>query len=135
MSQSQSAFQASQAYRTVSVTVSPLRAVVMLLEGAARMLKMAIEAGEARRFEESHGHVVKATTILRGLAQHLNAQKGGDFADQMAKTYHSLIMAALRAYGRPDAPAQYRRIITSLNELREAWSFVLKQNSGSVASA
>jgi flagellar protein FliS len=44
-------------------------------------------------------------------------------------------MAALRAYGRPDAPAQYRRIITSLNELREAWSFVLKQNSGTVGSA
>ena len=135
MSQSLNAFHASQAYRTASVTVSPLRAVVMLLEGAARMLKMAIEAGEAKRFEESHGHVVKATTILRGLAQHLNPQKGGDVADQMAKTYHSLIMAALRAYGRPDAPAQYRRIIKSLNELRDAWSVVLKQTAGSAASA
>ena len=134
MSQSHNAFHVSQAYRTVSITVSPLRAVVMLLEGAARMLKMAIEAGEAERFEESHGHVVKATTILRGLAQHLNPQKGGDVADQLAKTYHSLIMAALRAYGRPDAPAQYGRIIKSLNEMRDAWSFVLKQNSSPAAS-
>ena len=98
------------------------------------MLKMAIEAGEAERFEESHGHVVKATTILRGLAQHLNPQKGGDVADQLAKTYHSLIMAALRAYGRPDAPAQYARIIKSLNEMRDAWCFVLRQNSGPAAS-
>jgi flagellar protein FliS len=135
MLQSQNAFSASQAYRTVSVTVSPLRAVVMLLEGAARMLKLAIEAGEAKRFEESHSHVVKATAILRGLAQHLNPQKGGDVADQMAKTYHSLIMAALRAYGRPDAPAQYGRIITSLNELRDAWHFVQKQNAGPAVSA
>lgn len=135
MSQSQNAFHASQAYRSVSITVSPLRAVVMLLEGAARMLKMAIEAGEAKRFEESHGHVVKATAILRGLAQHLNPQKGGDVADQLAKTYHSLIMAALGAYGRPDAPARYGRIITSLNELRDAWHFVLKQNAGPAVSA
>jgi flagellar secretion chaperone FliS len=125
MSESFSAYQAAQAYRGVSLTVSPLKAVVMLLDGAITLLKKSIEAGEAKRLEESHNHIVRTTAILRGLSQHLDVAKGGALAVGLSKTYNSLILACLRSFGQPDAATRYRRIISSLTELRDAWASVL----------
>jgi flagellar protein FliS len=117
-------FQASQAYRTTAVAVPPLRAVAMLCDGAIGFLQKSIQAAEARRFEESHDHMIRATAILRGLSHHLDFDRGGAVAERLYKTYHALIMACLRAFGRPDAPARYQRIIAAIAELRDAWKFV-----------
>jgi flagellar protein FliS len=133
MSEGFSAYQAAQAYRGVSLTVSPLKAVVMLLDGAITLLKKAIEAGEAKRIEESHNHIIRTTAILRGLSQHLNAEKGGALADRLSRTYNSLILVCLRSFGQPDAAFRYRRIISSLAELRDAWSSVLSGNSNQLS--
>lgn len=122
------AYQATQAYRGTSVTVSPLSAVVMLLDGAILFLKKSVQAGEAKRIEESHKHLVRTTTILRGLSHHLNFEKGGPLADRLFKTYNSLILACLRSFGKPDATIRYRRIIASLTELRDAWATVVVTN-------
>jgi flagellar protein FliS len=128
----QSNFRAAQAYRSTSVAVSPLRAVIMMLEGAIGSLQKSVKASEEKRFEESHGHMIRATAILRGLSHNLNFEKGGAVADRLHTTYHSLIMACLRAFGRPDAPESYRRIIESLKEMRDAWISVALQNAKAV---
>ncbi len=125
MSEGYSAYQVAQAYRGASIAVSPIKAVVMLLDGCITFLKKSIEAGEAKRFEESHGHIVRATAVLRGLSLHLNAEKGGVVAERLSKTYNALILACLRSFGQPDSVVRYRRIIASLTELRDAWSLVL----------
>ena len=128
MSANYNAYRAAQAYRGISVTVSPLKAVVMLLDGAILFLKKTIEAAEAKRIEESHNHLIRTTAILRGLSHHLNAEKGGVVADRLFKTYNSLILVCLRSFGQPDAALRYRRIILSLTELRDAWSSVLSDS-------
>jgi flagellar secretion chaperone FliS len=127
--QNPASYQATQAYRSASTAVSPLRAVIMMLDGAITFLQKSIAATEARRFEESHICMMRTTAILRGLSHNLNFNKGGAMADRLYKTYHALIMACLRSYGRPDMPAQYRRIIGSLTELREAWVSVAVQTA------
>jgi flagellar protein FliS len=119
-------FQATQAYRSASVSVPPLRATVMLYDGAILFLQRSLQAAEARRFEESHGHMIRATAILRGLSHNLNFERGGAVAERLHTTYHALIMACLRSFGRPDAPVSYRRIIASLVELRDAWAYVAR---------
>jgi flagellar protein FliS len=124
MTQNLNAYHAAQAYRGVSVTVPSLRAIVMLLDGAILCLHKTIEAGENKRLEESHEQLIRATSIMRGLAHHLNFDKGGAFAEQLYKTYNSLIMASLRSFGRPDASERYRKLIASLTELRDAWNSV-----------
>jgi flagellar protein FliS len=124
MNSNPQAFRALQAYRDASIAVPPLKAVVMLFDGAIVFLRKSVAASQAKRFEESHNHLIRTTTILRGLSQHLNFEKGGALAERLFKTYNGLIMAALRTYGRPDAPAQYDRIIVSLTELRDAWAYV-----------
>jgi flagellar secretion chaperone FliS len=124
MQSSTSSYQATQAYRSASVAVPPLKALIMLFDGTIMFLQKAISAYEARRFEEAHDHMIRATAILRGLSHGLDFDRGGAVAERLHKTYHALILASLRSFGRPDAPQCYGRIIASLTELRDAWSFV-----------
>jgi flagellar protein FliS len=124
MTQSAHSYQATQAYRSAAVSVPPLRALLMLYDGAIMFLRKSVQAAEDRRFEESHGHMIRATAILRGLSHNLDFERGGKVAERLHQTYHSLIMACLRSFGRPDAALCYQRIIASLVELRDAWSFV-----------
>lgn len=119
--QQQDHFQATQAYRSAAVAVPPLRAVIMMIDGAIKFLQKSITASEDRQFEESHNHMIRATAILRGLSHNLNFDKGGDVADGLHTTYHTLIMACLRSFGRPNSAECYRRIIASLTDLRDAW--------------
>lgn len=125
--QHQSNFHASQAYRNASTAVPPLRAVIMMIDGAIGFLQKSIKASEDKRFEDSHGHMIRATAILRGLSHNLNFDKGGAVAENLHTTYHALIMACLRSYGRPDSAARYHRIIASLTEMRDAWIHVALQ--------
>jgi flagellar protein FliS len=124
MTENAMAHRASQAYRTAAVAVPPLRAVVMLHNGAITFLQRAIEAQEARRFEEGHGYMMRATAILRGLSHNLDSSSGNSMAERLYKTYNALILACLRSYGRRQAKESFRRIIASLTRLRESWEFV-----------
>jgi len=124
MTQSSLAQRASQAYRGAAVAVPPLRAVILLLNGAISSLQKCLQAQEARRFEEGHAHLTRATAILRGLSLHLDPVRGRAVADRLFETYNSLIVAALRAYGRPHMRENFQRIMASLSELREAWEAV-----------
>ncbi|WP_320109692.1 flagellar export chaperone FliS [Rhodopseudomonas sp. P2A-2r] len=127
MMQHQPNFHAAQAYRSASTAVSPLRAVIMMIDGAIGFLNKSIKAGEDGQFEDSHNHMIRATAILRGLSHNLNFEKGGEVAEGLHTTYHALIMACLRSYGRPNSAHAYRRIIASLKEMRDAWIFVALQ--------
>lgn len=118
------AYMANQAYRGAATSVPPLKAVSMLLGGAITFLQKSLASQEARRFEEGHEYLMKATAILRGLSHNLDFTKGGAVAERLFQTYNALILASLKAYGRPHARESYRRIIAGLTELREAWESV-----------
>jgi flagellar secretion chaperone FliS len=120
------ASQASSVYRRVAVVVPPVVAVVRLFDGAIIYLRRAIEAIEAKRLEEGHNHVTRATAILRGLKYHLDFDKGGVLADHLSRTYTRLILSTLRAFGRPDVVASYKKIIVALTDLRDAWASVAR---------
>lgn len=122
--QNSNAYQVNQAYRSAAVAVPPLKAMVMLHEGAMSFLQRSLAAAEAKRFEESHGYMIRATAILRGLSHNLDFARGGAVAERLYTTYQSLIMACLRAFGRPDAQASFNRIINGIAELRDAWKYV-----------
>ena len=116
------ASKAASAYRSAATTVAPLTALVMLYDGTITALQRVVLAWEARRIEEAHQHLVRATTILRGLDHNLDFARGGAVAERLHATYNSLILAALRAFGRPDARARYRTIVAGLVDLRDAWA-------------
>ena len=134
MTQNATAHLANNAYRSAAVAVPPLKAVIMLCDGAITYLQKAQEAHEAQRFEEGHDYLTRATAILRGLSHNLDFNRGGALADRLYKTYNALIMACLRSYGRPHAKESFRRIIAGLTELRDAWKYV-EATAGQVARA
>lgn len=129
------AYMVNQAYRGVATSVPPLKAISMLLGGAITSLQKSLNAQEGRRFEEGHEHLMKATAILRGLSHNLDFAKGGAVAERMFQTYNVLILASLKAYGRPHARESFRRIIAGLTELREAWESVDATLGGSKADS
>jgi len=118
------AYMANQAYRGAATSVPPLKAISMLLGGAITFLQKSLVAQEARRFEEGHEYLMKATAILRGLGHNLDFAKGGDVAERLFQTYNAMILACLKAYGRAHARESFGRIIAGLTELREAWEHV-----------
>jgi flagellar protein FliS len=130
------AYMANQAYRGAATSVPPLKAISMLLGGAITFLRKSLAAQEARRFEEGHEYLLKATAILRGLSHNLDFTKGGAMAERLFQTYNSLIVASHKAFGRPHASASFRRIIAAVTELREAWEDVdATARGGKVAPA
>ena len=124
MTQNPMAHLATQAYRGAAVTVPPVRAVIMLHNGTVTYLQKCLQAQEARRFEEGHAHLTRATAILRGLSLHLDPTRGGAVAERLFETYNALIVAALRAYGRPGMRENFLRIMAGVTELRESWEAV-----------
>jgi flagellar secretion chaperone FliS len=118
------AYMANQAYRGAATSVPPLKAISMLLGGAITFFQKSLAAQEARRFEEGHEYLLKATAILRGLSHNLDFTKGGAVAERLFQTYNSLIVASHKAFGRPHAPQSFRRIIAAVTELRDAWEHV-----------
>jgi len=126
MTQSMHAYRATQAYQGTAVAVPPLKAVVMLFDGAILFLQKSVEACEARRFEEGHAYLIRAVSILRGLSHHL---VGNALGDRLYKTYNGLIFAALNSFGRPDAARRYGKIVVGLTNLRDAWKHVAETQS------
>jgi flagellar protein FliS len=130
------AYMANQAYRGAATSVPPLKAISMLLGGAITFFQKSLAAQEARRFEEGHEYLLKATAILRGLSHNLDFAKGGAVAERLFQTYNSLIVASHKAFGRPHAPQSFRRIIAAVTELRDAWEHVdATARGGKVAPA
>jgi flagellar protein FliS len=121
------AYRATQAYQGAAVAVPPLKAVVMLFDGAILFLQKSVEACEAKRFEEGHTYLIRAISILRGLSYHLIV--GSALGDRLYKTYNGLIFAALSSFNRPDAARRYGKIIIGLTNLRDAWKYVADTQS------
>jgi flagellar secretion chaperone FliS len=138
MTQNSMAQRASQAYRGTAVAVPPLKAVVMLLDGASTYLQKSMQAHEEKHFDEGHKHLTRATAILRGLSHNLDFSRGGAVAERLFETYNALILASLRSYGRPYMRENFHRINAGIVQLRDAWGTVetaVKSASGSTAGA
>lgn len=113
---------ASAAYRTASMTVPPLHAVVMLYDGVlvrVRNAGLAAEQGDwARQFDE----ITLAVDLLRGLLSALDYDRGGDVARRLQQTYEANMKALMRSVGRQEALEMSRRIEDGLRQLRNAWA-------------
>lgn len=118
---------AHNAYRSAAITTSPLAAIVMLYDTAIARLGRTVTLIEGKQFEEAFINLERAVAILRGLCHNLDFEKGGAFAERMRDTYLALIMSALGAFRKPDAPARFKRLIEALTGLRDAWADVRVQ--------
>ncbi len=113
---------AHSAYRRASYAVTPVKAVVMVYdEIITTMIKLDKSLLE-QRHDEAFICVQKVTTLCRGLRVALDFKAGKQVAEQLDKTYGSIILALHRTFGRSTARQNYRKILTSLLALRNAWA-------------
>ena len=113
---------AISAYRLAANQVHPLVAVVRLFDETLRRVARAVEDTRARRVEDAYVNITRASLILRGLSSNLRYDKGEEMADTLKETYIANLVALHTAFGKPDAPERYLRIMTGLTELRNAWA-------------
>ena len=110
------------AYRQAGANVPPRIAVVRLYDELIRCVRHASEAAAARRLDEAHSGVLKATSILLGLAGNLDTDQSPDLATTLKQTYLSNIMALNGGFGKPDMADRYDRLVEGLTELRNSWA-------------
>ncbi len=113
---------AAAAYRQAAASVHPTVAVVKLYDATLLAILQAIRAREQKQVEESFNKVMRAATVLRGLDQALDYDKGGAVAEQLHRVYRSYILSLHLSFGRPDVLKRYRKLYDSLIGLRDAWA-------------
>ena len=114
--------QAAAAYRQAAASVHPTVAVVKLYDATLLAILQAIRAREQKQIEECFNKVMRAATILRGLDQALDYDKGGAVAEQLHRVYRSYTLSLHLSFGKPDVLKRYRKLYDSLIGLRDAWA-------------
>ena len=113
---------AAAAYRQAAASVHPTVAVVKLYDATLLAILQAVRAREQKQVEECFIKVMRAATILRGLDQALDYEKGGAVAEQLHRVYRSYILSLHLSFGKPDVLKRYRKLYDSLIGLRDAWA-------------
>ncbi|WP_051228560.1 flagellar protein FliS [Pleomorphomonas oryzae] len=113
---------AAAAYRQAAASVHPTVAVVKLYDAILLAILQAIRAREQKQVEECFTKVMRAATILRGLDQALDYDKGGAVAEQLHRVYRSYTISLHLSFGKPDVVRRYRKLYDSLIGLRNAWA-------------
>jgi len=113
---------ASAAYRTATMTVPPLHAVVMLYDAVLVRVRNAGAAAERGDWERQSEEIMRAVDLLRGLLAALDFDRGGDIAVRLHQTYQANILALRRSAGQAEALTMCMRIEDGLRQLRNAWA-------------
>ncbi len=121
-------------YRQNSVqTASPGQLILMLFDGALRMMNMALKGFEEpdvlRRNETVHFNLIKTQAIIDELKNSLNHAQGGDFARNMADPY-DFMRGQLRQANVKKDPSPVKVVVGLVGEIRGAWSAMLAQVEG-----
>ncbi|WP_085900801.1 flagellar export chaperone FliS [Kiloniella majae] len=116
----------ANAYSQASKNVSPLKAIIMLYEGAIRLINDAKKAHDAQDFEARFIAIDKASKIIIGLQGQLDFENGGDVSPMLHEFYDSLFMRMMQANSR-NPEAVFEDVLTSLRTMKETWITVAEQ--------
>jgi flagellar protein FliS len=117
-----------QAYATATQTVSPVRQIVLLYDGAVRCVQQAKEAIEQKRIEDRYHLLIKASELIGGLQGCLDFDNGGEIA-RILYSYYSSIDARLFAIHRTNSIEECDGIIQDLKAMRDSWNEIDQNNS------
>jgi flagellar protein FliS len=111
----------SNAYREIAVqTSSPARLVVMLYEGGIRFLRESVSAIESKDLTRKRHSVDRAMAIIQHLESTLDADRGGEVAQNLGRLYSYITARILEGSSRLET-APLEEAIKLLNVLLSAW--------------
>jgi flagellar biosynthetic protein FliS len=107
----------------------PEHMVVLLLEGAQRLLvKVAESMGRADDGARDY-YLKRVDAILKELDRRLNHEGGGELAENLGFLYMWWTCKLVVAGARNDS-AELTRISSQMGEIRNAWEFILFKGEG-----
>ena len=113
-----------QAYQDTAVTTqSKGRLIVMLYEGAIKLLKLAIKEIEAKNYEAKGRYLLKAQDIITELNAVLDMDTGGEIAQNLRKLYLFMNNHLTEANIKCDVQ-KIHEVITLLEELHQGWKTI-----------
>jgi flagellar protein FliS len=107
-------------YKQADVTCSPTQLVLLLLDGAIRYSREAMDHMQARRWAEKGVAVESALECLTELRKGLDRKQGGEAAMQVDRMYDLLITKITLGNATKDM-SQFQQVIESLQSLKAAW--------------
>jgi len=116
---------AMQQYKQVDVnstvaTASPHKLISMLIHGALEAFAKAKGAIERSDIEARAMHLNKGNSILLGLRDSLDVEKGGEIATNLDNLYVYMLETSLQA-GRENSAEKAQEIIDLLLEIKQGW--------------
>ena len=113
-----------QSYLENSVTTqSPGHLIVMMVDGAIRFLKKAIEELEAGNDGEKGNYITRAVEILNELDISLDMEDGGEIAQNLRSLYDFMRRYLLQANLKKD-PEMIREVIEILQDINGGWKAI-----------
>jgi flagellar secretion chaperone FliS len=109
-----------QAYAAATQTVAKTRQIVMLYDGAIRFVHQAKEAIRERRIEDRYNLLIKASSIINGLQNCLDFEKGGKVA-KILYQYYASIDQRLFAIQRSNNIQECDQVLSDLKQMRDVW--------------
>lgn len=108
-------------YQTIeTLTAEPAQLVVMLFDGATRLLRQAQEAlarGDIARFAEA---VSWAHAVIAELSSVLDREAGGEVAESLSRLYAFMLRHLTEGLARK-SPSHLDDVLRPLQELREGF--------------
>jgi flagellar protein FliS len=124
----------SAAYKETSVaTASPTRLVVMLYEGAIRLLTRAAKDIRNRDLVSKAASVNRALAIIQHLRLTLDMEKGEHIARELDRLYAYAVSKILEGSTQLDAPA-IEEAIKVLSNLLPAWEEIARKDQEKVTA-
>jgi flagellar protein FliS len=118
--------------RNKVITASGVELIIQLYDeimNNIRLVKPILAKGDKLSFDDvktKSKALNKAVNVVTALADSLDMEKGGDISNNLSKLYEFINMRLLNANLHND-PVMLDEAVRVLNELREAWVGILKQ--------
>jgi len=102
----------------------PHQLIMMLYDGAISRLAKVVFAHEQGAMSEVNKLTADVVSIIEGLRECLDAEQGGDLANNLSDLYSYMVARLLRVQVEGDTLAVCEEVSGLLQELREAWATI-----------
>ena len=107
--------------RSAVATASPHELIAMLYDGALTALATAKGCIERKDIENRAKNLNKASSIILGLRDFLNFEKGGEIAENLGALYDYMTRTIMQANIDQD-PEKIQEVINLMLELKIGWN-------------
>ena len=124
-----------EAYKDTEVTTATQgKLIVMLYDGAARFLRIALENMNHRTYDVVNTNIIKAQDIITELMVSLNMDAGGEIAANLFNLYAYMKKRLIEANINKD-PALVKEVLGYVENLKSAWEEVAKKEPARAESS